>query len=278
MLVARLPAKAGRLMAAGEEVEIVFPAASPSQLLPEALPLRVLYEDSDLIVIDKPAGMVVHPGAGAHTGTLVHALLHHCKDLSGVGGVERPGIVHRLDKETSGVIVAAKNDTTHRALSRQFQERSVEKVYAALVWGAVAKETGRIDVPIGRDARLRVKISPRTTRPRDASTAYRIISRLAGPPGSTGFTWLEVRPKTGRTHQIRVHLKTLGHPIVGDTLYGGQRWRQVAEGKAREALKSFGRLALHAGRLAFTHPSTGLPVHFESPVSEEIVTLMESLV
>jgi len=263
--------RAGRQMAEGEVVEISFPSPIPSGLIPEEVPLSVLHEDSSMLVIDKPAGMVVHPGAGARSGTLVHALLHHCSDLSGIGGVERPGIVHRLDKGTSGVLVVAKTDAAHRDLSRQFQSRSVHKVYMALVWGRPARPSGAIDLPIGRDTLRRVKISARTTSPRDAYTEYRVLESLQG------FSWLEVRPRTGRTHQIRVHLKHLGHPIVGDTVYGGARWTQAASAAHKAALAEFGRLALHAHRLELLHPLTGQTMAFEAPVPKEFASLIEVL-
>jgi len=263
--------RAGRPMTPGEVVEVTFPDVEPSALEPEALPLAVLHEDDALIVIDKPSGMVVHPGAGARTGTLVHALLHHCSDLSGIGGVGRPGIVHRLDKGTSGVLVVAKTDAAHRDLTRQFQARTVEKLYVALVWGRPRPATGTIDLAIGRDTRQRLRISSRTASPRQAVTTYRVDETLAG------FSWLDVRPRTGRTHQIRVHLKHLGHPIVGDDTYGGARFTQVADPRHRAALQRLGRLALHARRLAFVHPSTGLPVSFEAAVPVELETVLAEL-
>jgi len=265
------PLRAGRQMAEGEIVEIIFPSPIPSGLVPEEVALNVLHEDSDFLVIDKPAGMVVHPGAAARSGTLVHALLHHCTDLSGIGGVERPGIVHRLDKGTSGVLVVAKTDTAHRELSRQFQARTVRKLYMALVWGRPERSSGSIDLPIGRDVLHRVKISSRTTSPREAFTEYRVVEALEG------FSWLEVRPRTGRTHQIRVHLKHLGHPIVGDTVYGGARYTQVASPARKTALLAFGRLALHARRLELLHPVTGQAMAFEAPVPAEFESLLEAL-
>jgi len=265
------PLRAGRSMTEGEEIEIRFPPPSPSPLVPEAIPLSILHEDASLIVLNKPPGLVVHPGSGARTGTLVHALLHHCRDLSGIGGVERPGIVHRLDKDTSGVLVVAKDDLTHRALVDQFRSRTITKVYRALVWGAPRRDTGEIDVPIGRDSRQRVKISPRTDRPREAFTVYRVLERL-GP-----VSWLEVRPRTGRTHQIRVHLDLLGHPIVGDRVYGAGRRREVPDGPARAALAGCRRLSLHALSIAFVHPRTGRAVAFEAPLPDDLLALLAAL-
>ncbi len=265
------PLRPHRLMTEGERLDITFPAPRPADLVPEAIPLVVLHEDPDLLVLDKPAGLTVHPGAGARTGTLVHALLHHCRDLSGIGGVERPGIVHRLDKETTGVLVVAKSDEAHRELARQFAAREVEKLYMALVRGVPKSAKGTIDLAIGRDTRHRTRISPRTGSPRAARTEYRVVERLAD------WAWLEVRPHTGRTHQIRVHLREIGHPIVGDALYGGGRAGKIPLPRHEEALRSFGRLALHARALAFTHPRTGDRVRFEAPVPADLLALLEAL-
>jgi len=265
------PVRAGRTMAEGERIDVRFPPPAASTLVPEAIPLKILHEDASLLVLDKPPGLVVHPGSGARSGTLVHALLHHCRDLSGIGGVERPGIVHRLDKETSGVLLVAKDDLTHRALVDQFRSRSISKVYRALVWGSPARDAGSIDVAIGRDTRHRVKISPRTARPREAHTAYRVLERL-GP-----VTWLEARPRTGRTHQIRVHLDLIGHPIVGDRLYGAGRRRTAPPGPARDAIAALPRLALHAFSIAFTHPRTGVTVSFEAPIPDDLGVLLSAL-
>ena len=261
---------AARPMTAGDVVAVVFPKPRPLALQPEATPLSILHEDERILVVDKPAGMTVHPGAGAAAGTLVHALLHHCRDLSGIGGVERPGIVHRLDKPTSGVLVVAKDDAAHRCLARQFEERTVVKVYEALVWGRPRLKVGTIEVPIGRDAHQRVKISPRTSSPREALTRYRVVAELGR------FARLEVTPRTGRTHQIRVHLKLLGHPVVGDDVYGGAGWSR-APADRREALARFGRLALHALRLTIEHPSTGSPMTFEAPLPDDFQALLEAL-
>ncbi|MGH9867877.1 MAG: RluA family pseudouridine synthase [Candidatus Polarisedimenticolia bacterium] len=261
----------GRTLLEGDQVRVDFPDPVPDVLVPEAIPLVVLHEDEDLLVLDKPPGLTVHPGAGARTGTLVHALLHHCHDLSGIGGVERPGIVHRLDKETSGVLVVAKHDTAHRELGRQFAAREVDKDYLAVVWGRPRQTRGVVEVPIGRDTRHRLRISPRTASPRPARTEYGVTEDLGG------FAWLDVHPRTGRTHQIRVHLKEIGHPIVGDALYGGSRWAQAADPRRLEALKAFGRLALHARALAFTHPRTRLRVRFEAAIPADLAALRDAL-
>jgi 23S rRNA pseudouridine1911/1915/1917 synthase len=257
------PLKANRPVATGEVVTVTFPPSVPSTLRPEAIPLDVLHEDRHLIVINKPAGMVVHPGAGAREGTLAHAILHHCSDLSGIGGVDRPGIVHRLDKDTSGVIVVAKDDATHRDLAAQFARRTVEKTYVALVRGRVRALSGAIDAPLGRDRRQRLRISSRTDRPRDALTHYTVLERLPR------HTWLEIRPRTGRTHQIRVHMKMLGHPIAGDPLYGGRGDERLPVALPR-------RLALHALRIAFDHPATRGRLVCEAPLPADLTAMLEA--
>jgi 23S rRNA pseudouridine1911/1915/1917 synthase len=207
-------AKANTAVRAGDTVTVRVPEAVPATLDPEDLPLSVLYDDADVVVVDKPAGLVVHPGAGHATGTLVHALLHHVKNLSGIGGEVRPGIVHRLDKGTSGVMVVAKNDAAHQELARQFHDREVEKEYVALVWGVVHNRK-RIDLPLGRDPVNREKISTRARRSREA------VTRVTWARQLPGVTLIRVAIATGRTHQIRVHLSAIGHAIVGDALYGG---------------------------------------------------------
>jgi len=262
------PLRPGRPMVEGESVRIDFPPPEPMTLVPEERALVILHEDQDLLVLDKPPGLTVHPGAGARTGTLVHALLHHCRDLSGIGGVERPGIVHRLDKDTSGVLVVAKNDTAHRELSRQFAAREVVKEYAALVWGRLRASRGTVDAPIGRDTRQRLRISTRTASPREAVTEYRVVETLPG------FAWLEVRPRTGRTHQIRVHLSAIGHPIVGDALYGGVRRRVPGDLRALQRLQ---RPFLHAERLAFTHPRDARRMEFTAPLPQDLHDVLNDL-
>ncbi|HET8945340.1 MAG TPA: RluA family pseudouridine synthase [Candidatus Polarisedimenticolia bacterium] len=248
----------------GEQVRVHVPPPVPSLLEPEAIPLRILHEDPDLLVIDKPAGMTVHPGAGVRGGTLVNALLHHGRGLSSIGGVERPGIVHRLDRDTSGVLVVARNDRAHRHLAAQFKGRRVEKIYDALVWGRPRSAAGRIDQPIGRHTAARVRMAVR--RDGRPSVTRFAIARALGP-----MTLLEVRPETGRTHQIRVHLAHLGHPIVGDPLYGGRRARGPGE------LSGFDGLALHARSLAFDHPADGRRLCFEAPRPEPFEALIERL-
>ena len=242
----------------GEQVEIDLPDPQPSTLEPEARPLAILHEDEDLIVLDKPAGMTVHPGAGARRGTLVNALLHHCRGLSLIGGRERPGIVHRLDRETSGVMVVAKNDAAHRSLAEQFKTRTVRKVYDALVWGRPKATEGVIDAPIGRHPTARVKMAIRP-QGRPARSRYRVVASF-GP-----VSLLELLPETGRTHQLRVHMSSIGHPVVGDRLYGGKSAPVVRDPNLREAIEAIHRLALHARSLGFRHPRTGDPCEFTAP-------------
>jgi 23S rRNA pseudouridine1911/1915/1917 synthase len=246
----------------GDSLEADPPEAIPCEVLPEAIPLDVLHEDEDLIVINKPAGMVMHPAPGHSTGTLVHALLHHCKDLAGIGGVERPGIVHRLDRGTSGVVVCAKNDAAHEHLARQFHDHSVGRVYFALVRGCPGADRGRIERPIGRHPRDRKKMSVRTRSGRAACTNWLIQRRFP----KAQCSWVEVRPETGRTHQIRVHLSSVGMPLVGDPVYG----RRQSKGKMR-----LNRPALHAAELSFDHPRSAERMDFCVPIPEDIQSLLD---
>jgi 23S rRNA pseudouridine1911/1915/1917 synthase len=263
VLVNGAPARPSRVLREGDRVE-VEPAELPAlRAEPEAIPLGVLYEDQDLVAIDKPAGMVVHAGAGVHSGTLVNALLGRFQSLSALGGDLRPGIVHRLDRFTSGVILVAKHDAAHRALAALFAGRQVEKTYLALVHGNVNPDRGRIEKPIARDPRHRTRMTARLGRGRAAWTEYRVLQRLAG------FTFLEVRIGTGRTHQIRVHLASIGHPVAGDRLYGAP---------ANKGIHSLGeRFFLHAHRIRFRHPLTGQPVEIECPLPEDLRRWLEQL-
>jgi 23S rRNA pseudouridine1911/1915/1917 synthase len=245
-----------RAVRAGESIEVEPAEAAPLHASPEDIPLRVLYEDADVVAIDKPAGMVVHAGAGVHSGTLVNALLHRFEALSGVGGALRPGIVHRLDRFTSGVLLVAKNDAAHQALAEQFAGRQVEKTYIALVHGRVKGETGRIDRPIARDPVHRTRMTARLGEGRAAWSEYRVVRRFEG------FTLLEVRIGTGRTHQIRVHLSAMGHPVVGDTLYGAPA--------KMAGMPMLGRYFLHAHRIRFHLPSSGEEVTVVSPLAREL--------
>jgi 23S rRNA pseudouridine1911/1915/1917 synthase len=255
----------------GEDVTVDLPdpvAATPE---PEDVPLTIVHEDARLLVVDKPAGMTVHPASGRVSGTLVNALLHHVRDLSGVGGVLRPGIVHRLDRGTSGLMVVAKDDETHRALAAQFASRRVEKEYLAIVHGVPRARQGVIEAPIGRDPVHRKKMSVRAPRGREARSSYTVDEAL------DGAALLRVRIHTGRTHQIRVHLASLGHPIAGDATYGGTRTPSSRRAAARTALEALPRPALHAARLAFTHPATGERLEFSSPLPPDLLDLLSLL-
>jgi 23S rRNA pseudouridine1911/1915/1917 synthase len=257
-------ARAARRVAIGEALEVDPPEPLPATLVPEPIALSVLHEDADLIVIDKPAGLVVHPAPGHPTGTLVHALLHHCRDLAGIGGVLRPGIVHRLDQGTSGVLVAAKHDAAHAALAEQFRLHSVERVYLALVRGTQASDEGASERAIGRHPRDRKRMSVAAGRARAARTDWRVARRFP----RSGVSLLEVRPATGRTHQIRVHLAAAGLPIVGDPVYG--RGRPVAG-------LELARPALHASVLGFTHPGSGARMRFEAPPPADFARALDVL-
>jgi 23S rRNA pseudouridine1911/1915/1917 synthase len=267
ILVDRRPGRPALRLKGGEFLEVSVPPPEPAVPQPEEIPLTILHEDRDLLVLDKPAGLVVHPAAGHARGTLVNALLHHISGLSGVGGVLRPGIVHRLDKETSGCLVVAKNDAALQALQRAFQARSVEKTYLALVHGQPA-DTGRLETLHGRHPRDRKRFTGRTKTGKTAVTTWRVRTRLHGA------ALLEVGLDTCRTHQIRVHLSELGHPLLGDTLYGGTR---KGDARVRAVQALLGRHALHAWRLVFPHPRTGKAVRCEAPVPEDLRSAIESL-
>ncbi len=261
-------AKANHAVRPGERVDLDIP--EPIEAVPqaEALPLHIVYDDPDLVVVDKPAGMVVHPAAGHASGTLVNALLHHVKDLSGIGGEKRPGIVHRLDRGTSGLMVVAKHDASHDELSRQFHDREVDKEYFALVWGVV-QAGRRIDAPIGRDPANRKKMSAKARRSREAVTRI-VRAEHLGP----ALTLVQVAIHTGRTHQIRVHLSAIGHPVVGDPLYGGVHRRVPGDVRAVTHLD---RPFLHAARLAFNHPSDGRKMEFTSELPADLQRVLEEL-
>jgi 23S rRNA pseudouridine1911/1915/1917 synthase len=243
----------------GDIVELTEPELEKIQAQPESITLEILFEDDDLLVLNKPAGVVMHPGAGHQAHTLVNALLAHCKNLSGIGGRERPGIVHRLDKETSGCLVVAKNDATHRDLSKQFAARTMQKIYLALVAGVPRKSTGVIDAAIARHPVHRQRMSIARRQGRAAKTEYRVLRSGAD------MSLLECTLHSGRTHQIRVHLHHLAHPVLGDKLYGG-----------KHAAK-FPRQMLHAWKLAFRHPRTGEVMTFEAPVPPDFATAMRLL-
>jgi 23S rRNA pseudouridine1911/1915/1917 synthase len=246
-----------QIVRGGDKIELTEPPLEKIETLPEAIPLKILFEDDDLIVINKPPGLVVHPGAGHREHTLVNALLNHCATLSGIGGKERPGIVHRLDKETSGCLVVAKNDVTHRDLSRQFAARTVEKIYLALVAGKLRKPAGVIEERIGRHPVHRKQMSATTLRGRAAKTEYRTVR------SSDGATLVECRLHSGRTHQIRVHLRDLGHPVIGDKVY------------APRLAKDFPRQMLHAWKLGFRHPRTEEWKSFEAPLPDDFAAAIK---
>jgi 23S rRNA pseudouridine1911/1915/1917 synthase len=253
---------------AGETVDVHWPEAKPAEAQPEEIPFEVLFEDESLLVLNKPAGLVVHPAAGHEEHTLVNALLHHCAGgLSGIGGVARPGIVHRLDKETSGCLVVAKNDETHLALSSQFANRKVEKIYHAIVCGELTRDQGEVRAAIARHPSHRKRMTATEDKGREARTSYRVLERLRAT------TLVEAQLHTGRTHQIRVHFQFLGFPLVGDVTYGQRqngRWEELVGFAAP-------RVMLHAFQLAFIHPRTGQRVHFEAPFPKDFEELLKAL-
>jgi 23S rRNA pseudouridine1911/1915/1917 synthase len=254
---------------AGEQIEIHWPEVEPAEARPEEIPLDILFEDRSLLVLNKPAGLVVHPAAGHEEHTLVNALLHHCRgSLSGIGGVARPGIVHRLDKETSGCLVIAKNDGTHLALSRQFAAREVGKIYNAILCGELARDSGEIRAAIARHPTHRKRMAVRDDDSgRAAHTGYRVLERL------NSATFVEAQLHTGRTHQIRVHFQFLGHPLVGDMTYGARQNKKLTELTGYEPP----RVMLHARELSFIHPRTEKEMSFEAPLPEDFRVALKSL-
>ena len=282
VLVNDAPAKASLKLRGNEHITILGPAERPPlRAIAEEIPLEILYEDDDLAIVNKPAGMMVHAGAGAtedarNRGTLVNALLHHFAMLSGVGGEMRPGIVHRLDKETSGLIVVAKNDAAHRKLAEQFSRREVKKSYVALVHGWMKKDSGTISASISRDRVRRIRMTTRDSGGREAISHYKVLRRIDSPYGK--FTFVEVRIDTGRTHQIRVHLSSMGHPVVGDTLYGAAgefRGRRQA-GRTPPTI-ALHRNFLHAAQLQLCHPRTGKQIALSAPLAKELVDFQNAL-
>jgi 23S rRNA pseudouridine1911/1915/1917 synthase len=257
-----------------EQIECRLPPPEPIELVAEPLPLDVLFEDRHLIVLNKPPGMVVHPAAGHSGGTLVNGLLYHCPDLEGIGGQKRPGIVHRLDKDTSGVIAVAKTDRAHHELSRQFKARQIRKQYLALVFGSPENDSGRIDLPIGRHPKERKKMSTVSTSGREALTVWRVKERFRGA------ALLEIDLKTGRTHQIRVHCTAMGHPIIGDSVYGRRRsLSRLAKENAPlyTILKGAKRQMLHALHLSFDHPATAESLSLSAPLHEDMHAIIAQL-
>jgi 23S rRNA pseudouridine1911/1915/1917 synthase len=266
-------AKVSQPVETGQTVTLQVPEEAPPPLpRAEAIPLEILYEDERMVAIDKPAGLVVHPGAGHLDGTLVSALLHrYGKSLSDLGGPERPGLVHRLDKGTSGVLVVARDNDAHQALSRQFAERTVEKEYDAFVYGTPRDKAGVIDRAIGRDRNDRTKISTDTDRPREA------LSRWQRHEDFPGFSWLRVRTHTGRMHQVRAHLTAIHHPCIGDAKYAGMQWKGVPDRQVRDAVRKFPRAGLHARRLCIDHPGSGERLELTAPLPADLQELLEML-
>ncbi|MFC1821238.1 RluA family pseudouridine synthase [Thermodesulfobacteriota bacterium] len=265
--------KASYRLKSGDKVTLFIPPAASYHLTPEQIDFSVIFEDQSLIVLDKPPGMVVHPAPGHSTGTLVHGLLQHCKDLSGIGGVMRPGIVHRLDKDTSGLIVVAKNDRAHTRLAEQFKSSAVKKKYIALVHGIPAKTKGKIDAPIARHPKKRKEMGVVPSGGRAAVTFWGKMEEF-----NVGFTLLSVMPQTGRTHQIRVHLSYLGYPIAGDHIYGfKKKWWKKNSPLDEELLPEIKRQMLHAHKICFIHPEKKTSVEFEAPIPHDITRVLERL-
>lgn len=252
--------KASQRLSEGATVAVEMPEPEAADILPEQIPLDILYEDEDVIVVNKARGMVVHPAAGVSRGTLVNALLAHCKDLSGINGALRPGIVHRLDKDTSGVMIAAKNDAAHRSLAEQIQQKTAKRVYWAILTGNIAEEEGVIYGAIGRNPKDRQKMAVVRENGKDATTKFRVLERFGT------YTLVECRLMTGRTHQIRVHMAYIGHPVVGDPKYGAKKCPFSIEGQA-----------LHSKTLMFTHPRTGERMEFEAPLPEDMQMILDDL-
>jgi 23S rRNA pseudouridine1911/1915/1917 synthase len=260
ILVNGKPAKSNYKLSANDRIDITIPEPVDLDLSAEDIPLEVVYEDSDVIVVNKPRGLVVHPAPGHYSGTLVNALLHHCRDLSGINGVLRPGIVHRIDKDTSGLIMAAKNDKAHVSLANQLKAHTVNRKYIALVHGNIQHENGTIDAPIGRDAHDRKMYTVTEKNSKHAVTHFLVLERFGD------CTLVELKLETGRTHQIRVHMKFIGHPLVGDPMYGKSKGAMTMEGQA-----------LHAAVLGFVHPRTGESLQFTASLPEDMQQLLQTL-
>ncbi len=265
--------KPGYRIKPGDIIEGIIPLPEPMAFQPEPIPLSILFEDETIIILDKAPGIVVHPAPGHYSGTLVNGLLFHCPDLSGIGGTLRPGIVHRLDKDTSGVLAVAKNQDAHIHLASQFKSRQVDKRYLCVVYGEPKKDAGTIRLPVGRHPSDRKKMSVHSHKPRSAETDWQVRERL------NGFALLDIRLKTGRTHQIRVHCTAIHHAIVGDPVYGGRKTIQKfkKEKRAGRLMKGVSRQMLHAWRLSLKHPKTNEPMQFEAPVPEDMKALIEGL-
>ena len=272
--------KASWKLEEGDKLVLTVPDPVSAEPEPDDIALDVVYEDEDLLVINKQAGLVVHPGAGNHSGTLVNALLHHCgDDLSGIGGVMRPGIVHRLDKDTTGLMAVAKHDKAHQGLSAQLEDRSLSRIYKALVLGVPMPIKGHVDMPLGRDPRNRLKVAVNTRQAKEAKTYYKVEKDFG-----EYFSLVECKLESGRTHQIRVHMAAIKHPLIGDPLYGPQQTAVIAALKkhgvdevGQEKILSFGRQALHAGEISFVHPITGKTMHFQKDIPDDFSKLLKLL-
>ena len=272
VLVNGEPRPASYRVRPGDAVMVSVPPPAPSHLTPEALPLTILFEDRDLLVVNKPPGLVVHPGAGHRQGTLLNALVHHCPDLKDIGEVSRPGLVHRLDKDTSGLIVVAKTALAHAALVAQFQAHTITKIYQALVWGRLAEVEGRIEKEVGRHPTARQKMSVHARRGKRAITFWRVVQEFPGP-----LSRVELTPQTGRTHQLRVHLASLGHPVLGDATYGGGVSRLTDHPRVLSLKPLVHRQLLHAWRLGIAHPRTGARMDWEAPLPEDFQAVVDFL-
>ena len=266
------PSKASYKIKAYDTISIEIPEPAESVLRPEDIPISIVYEDEDVVVVNKPAGMIVHPGAGHKHHTLVNALLFHCKFLSGIGGVLRPGIVHRIDKDVSGLLVVAKNDAAHLALSQQFKTKTIRRVYQALVYGRFESPHGSFDLPIGRHPVHRRKMSTHTKRGKSALTIWDVLASY------DQMSFMKISLETGRTHQIRVHFSDAGHPVVGDMTYGGKnRARHLIDPSLKQAVEKLPALLLHAQTLTFQHPTTQKMMSFEAPLPEYFQAILRIL-
>ena len=263
--------KAGYRVCSGDRIIGSIPEPEPVDIFPEPIPLNIMYEDRDLLVLNKPPGLVVHPAPGHRSGTLVNALLHYCPEIGPIGGELRPGIVHRLDKDTSGVLIVAKNEASHTHLSAQFSERNIKKTYLALVLGRVKKNTGRIELPIGRHPADRKRMSTNSRKPRSAQTDWRVRERF------NGITYLELNLETGRTHQARVHCAAIQHAIVGDPVYGSRKPVKQLPKEVFSLIKGVRRQMLHAWRLECMHPAGKGTMRFEAPLPEDMQQFISGL-
>ncbi|MCD6137690.1 MAG: RluA family pseudouridine synthase [Deltaproteobacteria bacterium] len=272
IVVNHLKQKPAYLVKCGDVVQTELPVSQPIKAKPEPIPLSILYEDADIIILNKPAGVVVYPAPGHRSGTVVNALLYHYQNLEGIESELRPGIVHRLDKDTSGALIVAKNTIAHESLCSQFKERQVQKLYLALVYGNMKGSSGVIKLPIGRHPADRKKMSTKARKTRSTETRWRVKERFQG------ITLLEVDLRTGRTHQIRVHCAATGHPVVGDTTYGGKRkWKEFRSRQMQDTIRSVPRQMLHAWQVEFIHPRLGHVMHFTSPIPEDMSSVINSL-